>query len=324
MKNNYVSGISTLKSKIFLLGILFILIIFKGQAQIITGNNPYCISSSPTYTVNNAGAAGNFDRIEWLSNDPGISFSGNPAPATISKVVIKSGNIISAPSYIYARIYSGTTLLAETPHFDFLTATPPSTPSYYVTKSSDYCTSQYHIITLNVIPNPNSSPNTNFTISPRVPDTSIIITQTSKNVFELKLPLNGQPYFLYDVTSTTSSSGCLSNSVTTTSYGNSVSLNLTGCANTTPAVNYDFTVYPNPYSNGYITIAAPAITPTFTGTICRVYNSSGVLKATFPLSNSSTAFPLKATVGSALTTGLYVVQVTYPNGIVKTQNLVVN
>ncbi len=237
-------------------------------------------------------------------------------------MVIKSGNIINSPSSIKATFYLAGSVVYTTPDFQFLTATPPTPPSYLVTKTSDFCTPQYHIITLNVATNPNPSPYTSYTIAPRIPDASIIITETSKNVFELKLPLNGQPYFLYDITSRTSASGCLSNSVTATSYSNSVSLNLTNCANNTPTINYDITVAPNPYSNGYITILAPQVTQASPG-ICKIYNNSGVLVATFSLTNSSTAIALKSSVGAALTAGMYVVHVTYSNGVVRTKNLVV-
>ncbi|TPG42161.1 T9SS type A sorting domain-containing protein [Flavobacterium pectinovorum] len=323
MKNNYISNFGLLKRKFILVSVFFLLMISVGQAQTISGYNPYCIASNPTYTITNPPAAGTYDQVVWLSNDAGISFSGNPSPLTLSKVVIKSGNLIAAPSAIYARFYLNGVFVIETPYFNFITPTPPTTPNYSVTKTNDYCTTQYHIITLNVTPNPNPSPNTNYSIAPRIADASIVITQTSKNIFELKLPLNGDSYFLYDLTSTTSSSGCLSNSVTVTTYGNSVPLNLTGCANNAPGTNYEFTVSPNPYSNGYITIVSSAVTPSFTGT-CKVFNSSGILMTTFSLLNSSTAYALKSTVGASLTAGMYVVQVTYPNGIVKTKNLVVN
>lgn len=320
MKNNYFLNVSTLKRKTLLTSVFFFLIIFGIQAQYISGLNPYCISSNPSYTIVNASAV-TYDAIVWSSNDSGITFSGNPADP-INRVVIKSGNIINSPSAIKATFYLGGNIVYTTPDFQFLTATPPTPPSYLVTKTTDYCTPQYHIINLTVTTNPNPSPYTSYTIVPRIPDASIIITETSKNVFELKLPLNGQPYFLYDITSRTSSAGCLSNSVTATSYSNSVSLNLTNCANNTPAVNYEITVSPNPYSNGYITIVAPQVTQASPGT-CRVYNNSGVLVSTFSLTNSSTAFALKSSVGAALTAGMYVVQVTYSNGVVKTKNLVV-
>lgn len=320
MKNNYFSNVSRLRRKILLTSSFFLLLISLGRAQYINGLNPYCISSNPTYTIVNASTVAH-DSIVWSSNDPGITFSGNPFDAT-SRVVVKSGNIINSPSFIKATFYLAGNPVYTTPDFNFITATPPTPPSYLVTKTSDYCTSQYHIIILNVATNPSPSPYTSFTIAPRIPDASIIITETSKNIFELKLPLNGQPYFLYDITSRTSSAGCLSNSVTSTSYSNSVSLNLTNCANNTPPVNYEISVAPNPYSNGYITIVAPQVTQASPGT-CKVYNNSGVLVATFSLTNSSTAFALKSTVGAALTAGMYVVQVTYSNGIVKTKNLVV-
>ncbi|PKB17824.1 T9SS type A sorting domain-containing protein [Flavobacterium sp. 5] len=295
---------------------------FVANAQItISGNNPYCIANNPSYRIDNPPQLGSYDRIDWKSNDPGISFSGDPSPTVLYKVVFKSGNLIASPSYIYAEFYLGSNFVTETEHFNFLTPTPPAVPSYLVTKTSDYCTPQYHFITLNVTTTPNPSPNTSFTIAPRIANSSIVITQTSKNVFELKLPLNGEPYFLYDITRSTSSTECASNTISSTSYSNMVSLNLTNCANNTPAVNYDFTMAPNPYSSGYLTIVAPAIT--FTGTICRVYNNSGVLKTTFPLPSSSTSFPLKATVGAGLTPGVYIVQITYPNGVVKTNNLIV-
>ncbi|PIF30916.1 putative secreted protein (Por secretion system target) [Flavobacterium sp. 9] len=324
MKNNYISNFGSVKRKFFLLSVFFLLIISIGQAQTIDGLNPYCISSSPYYRINNAPDINSYDTVIWSASDnSGITFSGDPAPKTLNKVVVKPGNQITAPYYIFATFYSGTTVVAQTPNFYFITPTPPTTPNYTVTKTNDYCTTQYHIITLNVTPIPNPSPNTNYSIAPRIADASIVITQTSKNVFELKLPLNGESYFLYDLTSTTSSGGCLSNSVTVTSYGNSVPLNLIGCANNAPGTNYEFTVSPNPYSNGYLTIVAPAVTPAFTGT-CKVFNSSGILMTSFPLLNSSTAIQLKSTVGSSLISGLYVVQVTYQNGNVRTKNLVVN
>jgi hypothetical protein len=326
MKNNYISNFGSIKRKFFLLFGFFLLIISfaKAQGPQIQGNNPYCIASNPTYSILNAPAVNSYDSVIWSASDgSGITFSGDPSPKSTVKVVVKPGNLITAPYYIFATFYSGITIVAQTPNFYFIAPTPPTTPNYNVTKTSDYCTTQYHIITLNVTPIPNPSPNTNYSIAPRIADASIVITQTSKNVFELKLPLNGESYFLYDLTSTTSSGGCLSNSVTVTSYGNSVPLNLTGCANNAPGTNYEFTVSPNPYSNGYLTIVSSAITPAFTGT-CKVFNNSGILMTTFPLLNSSTAIALKSTVGASLTAGLYVVQVTYPNGIVKTKNLVVN
>lgn len=323
MKNNYFSHVSSLKRNLIFVTSFFLLMISGVQAQYISGNNPYCISSNPTYTIQNAPNINSYDSVTWYaSNGSGITFSGDPTPKSLSKVVVKSGNIINAPSYIYATFNLGGTVIYTTPNFNFISPTLPSPPSYLVTKTNDYCTPQYHIITLNVATTPNPSPNTNFSIAPRIPDSSIIITQTSKNVFELKLPLNGQPYFLYDITYTTSGSGCLSNSVTGTSYGNSVSLNLTNCTNTTPQTNYEITVAPNPYSNGYITIVAPQVTAAAPG-ICNVYNSSGILVSSFSLVNSSTAYALKSVVGASLTAGMYIVQVTYANGIVKTKNLVV-
>ncbi|WP_289662371.1 T9SS type A sorting domain-containing protein [Flavobacterium panacagri] len=323
MKNNKLSSMITIKRDFILLNIFFLLMAFIGQAQVITGNNPYCIASSPSYTIVNPPASTTYDAVNWYaSTDSGITFSGDPSPKSLSKVVIKSGNIISAPSYIFATFSLGSTVIYTTPNFNFSTPTAPTPPSYVVTKTSDYCTSQYHIITLNVATNPDPSPTTNFSITPRTPDSSIIITQTSKNVFELKLPLNGQPYFLYDISYTTWTSGCMSNSVSATSYSNSVSLNLTNCSNNTPQVNYEITVSPNPYSNGYITIVAPQVTQAATG-ICRIYNNSGVLVSSFSLTNSSTAYALKTAVGASLVAGMYVVQVTYANGIVKTKNLVV-
>ncbi|MCR4032296.1 MULTISPECIES: T9SS type A sorting domain-containing protein [Flavobacterium] len=327
MKNNKLSTMITIKRDLVLMSIFFMLVSIFGNAQTIVGNNPYCIASGPNYTIINPPAPGTYDSVEWLSNDPGITFSGNPDPLTLSKVVIKSGNIINAPSNISAKFYLGGTQVAETGIFNFITAPAPSLPSYVVTKTSDYCTPQYHIITLNVAPTPNPSPNANFYISPRVADASIIITQTSKNVFELKLPLNGQPYFLYDVTCTVSEAGCLSNSVSVTSYSNSVSLNLTNCANnSTPATNYDFTVAPNPYSNGYLTIVSPIVTSFGSQTICRIYNTSGTLNTTFPLSttSTSTSYALRSSVGASLVPGVYIVQVMYPNGTVRSKNLIVN
>ncbi|KQB39276.1 T9SS type A sorting domain-containing protein [Flavobacterium aquidurense] len=328
MKKNDFSGVRTLKiskqNELSILSFILILISFAVNAQVIGGANPYCLSSSPTYTVTKPSDGIDYTEVKWICSDPSVTFSGNPSLLSLSKVLYKNPGSIAGGTTLTVQFLNGTTVVAQSNVFTFIAPNLPAQPSYYVTKTNDYCTTQYHIITLNITPNPNPTPNTNFTISPRVPDASIIITQTSKNVFELKLPLNGQSYFLYDVTSTTSSSGCLSNSVTSTSYGNSVSLNLAGCANNTPGVNYDVTIAPNPYSNGYITIYAPAISSLGTGTICKVYNGSGVLKATFPLSAASTSFPLKTTVGASLTAGLYIVQVTYPNGIVKTQNLVVN
>ncbi|WP_123774015.1 T9SS type A sorting domain-containing protein [[Flexibacter] sp. ATCC 35103] len=327
MKKNDSSSVYTFKilkqNRLSILSFILILISFITNAQVITGGNPYCLSSSPTYTVSAPSGNISYTEVKWICSDPSVTFSGNPSVLSLSKVLYKNPGSIAGGTTLTVQFLDGSNVVAQSV-FTFIAPDVPVQPSYYVTKTNDYCTTQYHIITLNVATNPNPSPNTNFTISARVPDASIIITQTSKNVFELKLPLNGQSYFLYDITSTTSSSGCLSNSVTSTSYGNSVSLNLTGCSNNTPGVNYDVTIAPNPYSNGYITIYAPAISSVGTGTICKVYNGSGVLKATFPLSAASTSFPLKATVGASLTAGLYIVQVTYPNGIVKTQNLVVN
>lgn len=321
MKKKYFLNV-TPNHRFFLFNIFFLIAIFSAKAQVITGINPYCIASNPTYTITpDLGVA--YDTIKWVaSNDSGITFSGNPSPKSLSKVVIKSGNIINAPHYIYAQFRLNGTVVYQTPQFNFVTAPPPVQPGYVVTKTQDYCTSQYHIIVLNVAVNPNPSPNTNFYISPSMADPSVIVTQTSKNVFELKLPLNGQNYFLYNIQSTTSSGGCLSNSATSTSYGNAVSLNLTNCANTSPGVNYDFSVAPNPYSNGYITIVASAISASSPG-VCRIFNSSGTQVSSFSLTNSSTAYQLKAAAGAALTSGNYIVHVTYSNGVTRTKNLIV-
>ena len=327
MKKNYFLGIAPFpffkQNKLFAFSFILIFVSLIARGQTITGLNPYCVASNPSYTVSPPPVSITYTEVRWICSDPAVTLSGNPSPLTLSKVLYKSGGIISAGTTLKVEFLNGTNLVAQSNVFTFIAPQTPVAPTYYVTKTSDYCTTQYHMITLTVTPNPNPSPNTNFSIAPRIADATIVVTQTSKNIFELKLPLNGEPYFLYDVTSTTTSSGCLSNAVTTTTYGNSVPLNLTGCANNTPSVNYDFTLAPNPYSNGYITIYAPAINSA-TGATCRVYDNSGILKATFSLSAASTAFPLKATVGSALTAGLYIVQVTYPNGLVKTQNLVVN
>lgn len=324
MKNNYFSNVNALKRRLFLSGSFFLLMIFGAQAQYIDGHNPYCVSRNPTYTIVNPPDINSYDLVSWYASaGSGITFSGNTTAKSTSRVVYKPGNIISAPSYIWAVFSLAGQPVFTTQNFEFITPTPPTPPSYLVTKTSDYCTPQYHIITLNVATNPSPSPNTSFSIAPRLPDPSIIITQTTKNVFELKLPLNGQPYFLYDITYTTSDGICYSNAVSGTSYSNQVSLNLTNCSVTTPSLNYEITVSPNPYSNGYITIVAPQASPSALAN-CRVYNSSGIIVSSFSLSSSSTAYALKANVGAALTVGMYVVQVTYANGIVKTKNLVVN
>lgn len=309
--------------KLCLLSFLLILLGCKLHAQEILGQNPYCIASGPNYTVT-APANIVYDEVVWTCTDPSVTFSGNPSPTALSKVVYKNPGTIAAGEILKVEFKSSGTVVAQK-QITFISAPMPVQPNYLVTKTNDYCTSQYHIITLTVTPDPNPSPNTNFSIAPRVADPSVIITQTSKNVFELKLPLNGQPYFLYDITRSTPIGGCQSNNLITTSYSNLVSLNLTGCANNTPnpGVNYDFTVSPNPYSDGVITIVATAVSAQSTGT-CRIYNSSGVLKLTISLLSSNTYIPLKSAVGPSLTAGIYIVQVTYSNGTVKTKNLVVN
>jgi hypothetical protein len=311
------------KQKLCLLSFVLILMSFRLSAQEITGLNPYCVASNPSYSVV-APPGLVYDEVVWSCTDPAVTFSGNPSPLTLFKVLYKYPGFIAGGEILKVEFKSGGTVVAVK-QITFVAPEVPVQPNYLVTKTNDYCTSQYHIITLTVTTNPNPSPNTNFSIAPRVPDPSIIITQTSKNVFELKLPLNGQSYFLYDVTSTTSLSGCQSNTVSSTTYSNSVSLNLTGCINNTPnpGPNYEFTVSPNPYSDGYITIVATAVSSQAPAT-CRIYNSSGALKLTFSLLGPSTYIPLKTAVGPSLTAGIYIVQVTYPNGIVKTKNLVVN
>ena len=310
------------KIKFFVLSFVLLATGFIGNTQSLSGRNPYCIAANPVYTVTPPSVT--YTKMQWICSDPTVTIGGDPSPLAMSKVLLRnSGTILGGTTLQVKFLDSSDNVVAQSNLFTFIAAAAPVTPSYYVTKTSDYCTSQYHFVTLNVITNPNPSPNSNFSISPRIADPTVVITQTSKNVFELKLPLNGVPYFLYDISCTSFTSDCQSNSITTTSYSNLVSLNLTNCANSSPGVNYEFTVSPNPYSNGYITIVAPAITPSFTGT-CRVFNNSGVLKATFPLLNSSTAFALKSTVGTSLIPGMYVVQLNYPNGIVRTKNLIVN
>lgn len=313
MKNNTFLIVPAIKSKLFLF--CFLLTAFIGQAQQIVGNKIYCIASSPIYRVEGL-VPGTFNSIVWSSNDSGIQFvTGDPSPTVLYKVVIKPGNIIYSSSIIKATItYNNGSIQELTFSFD----NPLPAPSYSVAKVSDYCTPQYHIITLAVATNMTTNPEAAFTISPTTPDASVIITQTSKNIFEIKLPLNGQNYFTYNVSA---SNGCLSNSFT--SYGNYVPLNLTNCINNNPppTTYYDFVLSPNPYSNGNIIINAPAITNN--NAICKVYNSSGLLKATFSLLNSTTVFPLKNVVGTALAPGNYIVQITYSNGVVKTKNLIV-
>ena len=310
------------KLKLCLLSFILILMGYRSNAQEITGLNPYCVASNPSYSV--VAPSVPYDEVVWSCTDPLVTFSGNPSPLTLFKVLYKYPGFIAGGEILKVEFKSGGTVVAVK-QITFVAPEVPVQPNYLVTKTNDYCTSQYHIITLTVTTDPNPSPNTNFSIAPRVPDPSIVVTQTSKNVFELKLPLNGQSYFLYDVTSTTSLSGCQSNTVSSSTYSNSVSLNLTGCLNNTPnpGPNYDFTVSPNPYSNGYITIVATAVSSQAPAT-CRIYNSSGALKLTFSLLGPSTYIPLKTAVGPSLTAGIYIVQVTYPNGIVKTKNLVVN
>lgn len=310
------------KTKLYLLSFILILVGYRSSAQEISGLNPYCLASGPSYSV--VAPSSSYDEVVWSCSDPTVTFSGNPSPLSLSKIVYKSPGTIASGETLTVQFKSAGTIIAQR-QITFVSPVMPVQPSYVVTKTNDYCTNQYHIITLTVTPNPNPSPNTNFTIAPRVADPSIIITQTSKNIFELKLPLNGQPYFLYDITATTPISGCQSNNLSTTSYSNLVSLNLTGCANNTPnpGPNYDFTVSPNPYSNGYITIVAAEVSSQATGT-CRVYDSSGVLKLTFSLLSSSTSIPLKTAVGASMTAGIYIIQVTYSNGTVKSKNLVVN
>ncbi|MFB9076859.1 T9SS type A sorting domain-containing protein [Flavobacterium procerum] len=327
MKNNYFLNVANFRRKFYSTIAFFLLLISIGHAQYITGNNPYCIASNPTYTIVNPPAAGTYNNIVWTASpNSGITFAGNPSPTALTKVVMKSGNIISSPHYIYASFFLDGVLVAVTPNFNFQTVTPPVTPSYSVTKTTDYCTTQYHIINLTVTTNPNPSPNTSFSISPTVADPSVIVTPITNRVFELKLPLNGQNYFIYNITSTTGSSGCASNSVTTTSYGNAVSLNLTNCANNSVSTNYDFSVAPNPYSNGYLTIVAPVITSFGNPSVCRIYNTSGTLSTTFPLSTSSTStsYALRSAVGASLVSGVYVVQVMYADGNTRSKNLIVN
>lgn len=311
------------KQKLYFLSFILILVGYRITAQEITGSNPYCLASNPSYSV--VAPAITYDEVVWSCTDPIVTFSGNPSPLALSKVVYKNPGFIAGGEVLTVQFKNLGAVVAQR-QITFISPQIPVQPNYIVSKTNDYCTSQYHIITLTVTPDPNPSPSTNFSIAPRVPDASIIITQTSKNIFELKLPLNGQPYFLYDITRSTPMSGCQSNNLTTTAYGNSVSLNLTGCADNSanPGPNYEFTVSPNPYSNGYITIVATAVSPQVPGTLCRIYDSSGNLKITFSLTSPSTSIPLKTAVGSSLTAGIYIVQVTYPNGIVKTKNLVVN
>ncbi|CAA9199209.1 hypothetical protein FLA105534_02490 [Flavobacterium bizetiae] len=310
------------KQKLCLLGFILILMGCRVNAQEISGLNPYCVASNPSYSV--VAPSVPYDEVVWSCTDPLVTFSGNPSPLTLSKVLYKHPGGIAGGEILKVEFKNAGTVVAVK-QITFIAPEVPVQPNYLVTKTNDYCTYQYHIITLTVTPDPNPSSNTNFSIAPRIADASIVVTQTSKNVFELKLPLNGQPYFLYDVTRTTSAEGCQSNTVSSTAYGNSVSLNLTGCANNTPnpGTNYDFTVSPNPYSDGYITIVATAVSSQATAT-CRIYNSSGALKLTFSLLGPSTYIPLKTAVGPSLTPGIYIVQVTYPNGTVKTKNLVVN
>lgn len=310
------------KQKLCLLSFILILMSYRLSAQEITGLNPYCLASNPSYSVVAPGLP--YDEVVWSCTDPLVTFSGNPSPLTLYKVVYKNPGFIAGGEILKVQFKNLGAVVAER-QITFVSPVLPVQPNYIVTKTNDYCTGQYHIITLNVTPDPNPSPSTNFSITPRVPDASIVITQTSKNVFELKLPLNGEPYFLYDVTRTTPISGCQSNNLSTTTYGNSVALNLTGCINNTPnpGPNYEFTVSPNPYSDGYITIVATAVSSQAPAT-CKIFNSSGVLKLTFSLLGPSTYIPLKTAVGASLTAGIYIVQVTYPNGIVKTKNLVVN
>lgn len=312
------------KQKLFLLSFILILVSCGLNAQGISGSNPYCLASGPNYTVAVPGNV-TYDEVVWTCSDPAATFSGNPSITALSKVLYKNPGFIAGGQTLTVQFKNLGALVAQS-QITFVSPQIPVQPNYIVTKTSDYCTSQYHIIVLTVTPDPNPSPSTNFSITPRIADASIIVTQTSKNVFELKLPLNGQPYFLYDITRSTPMSGCQSNNFSTTSYSNSVSLNLTGCANNSsnPGPNYEFTVSPNPYTNGYITIDVPAFSSAAPGTVCRIYDSSGVLKITFSLSSSSTAIPLKTAVGPSLTAGIYIVQITYPNGTVKTKNLVVN
>lgn len=324
MKKIYQLSVGSLQflkqEKLFLTCFFLIFLGFSGKAQTISGLNPYCVSSNPSYTVS-VPAGLIYNEVKWTCSDPGVTLSGNPSPLSLSKVLYKYPGTIAKDETLKVEFLNNGILVGQSV-LVFLAAETPVPPSYYVTKTSDYCTSQYHIITLNIVTNPNPSPNSNFSISPRIADPTVVITQTSKNVFELKLPLNGVPYFLYDISCTSFTSGCQSNSITTTSYSNLVSLNLTNCTNNSSGTNYEFTVSPNPYSNGYITITAPPVTQALPAT-CRIYNSSGILKATFLLTNSNTAFALKSTVGSSLIPGMYVVQVTYSNGIVKTKNLIV-
>ncbi|WP_433813207.1 T9SS type A sorting domain-containing protein [Flavobacterium johnsoniae] len=310
------------KQKLRLLSFILILMSFNLNAQEILGLNPYCLASNPTYTVT-APANTVYDEVVWSCTDPAVTFTGNPSPLSLSKVVYKSPGFIATGDTLTAQFKNAGVVVAKR-QLAFISPQMPVQPSYVVSKTNDYCTSQYHIIVLTVTPNPNPSSNTNFSITPTIADASIVITQTSKNVFELKLPLNGQPYFIYNITETTPISGCQSNTLSSTSYGNSVSLNLTGCANTTPnpGTNYDFTLSPNPYSNGNITITANAVSSQSAAT-CRIYDSSGVLKLSFSLTNSYTSIPLRNAIPS-LTTGIYIFQITYANGTVKTKNLAVN
>ncbi|MCP2027679.1 hypothetical protein L1276_002839 [Flavobacterium sp. HSC-32F16] len=309
------------KQKLSLFSFMLILMSFHLNAQEILGLNPYCLASGPSYSVVAPGPS--YDEVVWSCSDPSVTFSGNPSPLSLSKVVYKNPGTIAGGQTLTVQFKNAGTVVAQR-QIVFVSPQMPVQPSYIVSKTNDYCTPQYHIITLTVTPNPNPSSNTNFSITPTIADASIIITQTSKNIFELKLPLNGQPYFIYNITETTPISGCQSNNLSSTSYGNSVSLNLTGCSNTTPnpGTNYDFTLSPNPYNNGNITITANAVSSQSTGT-CRIYDSSGVLKLNFSLTNSYTSIPLKSAIPS-LTTGIYIFQITYANGTVKTKNLAVN
>jgi len=310
-----------LKNGKLLILTLFFILSFSAKAQLLSGLNPYCVSSNPTYKVdpNSIPASLVYTEARWICSDPTVSISGNPSPLTLSKVLYKNPGIAAGVT-LKVEFYNNGTFVGQSNVITFVAPEIPSLPSYYVTKTNDYCTSQYHIIYLNVTTS-DTSGSTSYYISPTVQDPSVIVTKTSNYTFELKLPLNGQNYFLYNITSTTAPSGCLSNAVSSTSYGNAVSLNLTNCANNTPAVNYDFTIAPNPYSNGYLTILAPVVTPSFTA-VCRIFNSSGSLVTTFTLSYSSTGYQLKANV-PGLTSGNYIVHVTYANGNVKTKNLIV-
>lgn len=97
--------------KLCLLSFLLIFMCSFVNAQEILGLNPYCLSSGPSYSVLAPGPS--YDEVVWSCSDPSVTFSGNPSPLSLSKVVYKNPGTIAGGQTLTVQFKNAGTVVAQ-------------------------------------------------------------------------------------------------------------------------------------------------------------------------------------------------------------------